>query len=292
MGSIAVTYNNLYLDIRQKLLGHGVSMASLEAREIVRFASGRDRAAILREPHLYVPDAVERHSYALTERRLRGEPIAYIIGEWSFDDLTLDISPDVLIPRADTERLSAAALPALLETGEGARVLDLCTGSGCVGLAWARRAPGCRVVLADVSPEALRIARQNIRKTDLTGRVACAQADALSPAPLSLGRFDVIVCNPPYIPTGELSGLDASVRDYEPLLALDGGEDGFRFFRAVASGWKHALKNGGRLFFECGAGQATRLYDLLSGEGYGELAVLRDTQGISRVVCGRLTVVN
>ncbi len=281
---MARTFNNLYLDLRQQLLGSGISMASLEAREIMRHATGKNRMAIARDYHLYVPPEEEQKALALLARRLKGEPIAYIVGEWEFFGLALDVTPDVLIPRVDTEVLAAAAIAFAKQAGEGARVLDLCTGSGCVGLAVAAYASDCRVVMADVSEAALKVARSNIRRHDLSGRVACVSADALSPAPASLGTFDIICCNPPYVRGADWDMLDEGVRCHEPRLALDGGADGLRFYRAVAAGWRQGLKRGGHLLFECGAGQAPAVVELLTREAYGQVTTLRDSQGIERVV--------
>jgi release factor glutamine methyltransferase len=281
---VARTYNDLYLDMRQRLLGNGVAMASLEAREIMRHATGRNRAALARDRHLYVPPEAEAAALALLERRLAGEPIAYIVGEWEFFGLTFAVSPAVLIPRVDTEVLAGAAIAGARARGPGARVLDLCTGSGCVGLAVASYVPGCRVVLGDISDPALKVARRNVRRHDLPGRTVCVNVDALAPAPASLGAFDILVCNPPYVPNEDWDNLDHSVRDYEPRLALDGGPDGLRFYRSVVAGWRTALRRGGQLLFECGVGQAEAVRSLLYREAYGGIETLRDTGGIERVV--------
>ncbi|MDR1157927.1 MAG: peptide chain release factor N(5)-glutamine methyltransferase [Oscillospiraceae bacterium] len=283
---MARTYNDLYLDMRQRLLGSGVAMASLEAREIIRHATGRNRAALARDRHFYVPPEAEAAAMVLLERRLAGEPIAYIVGEWEFFGLTFVVNPDVLIPRVDTEVLADAAIAAARACGPGARVLDLCAGSGCVGLAVAVYAAGCRVVLGDVSDLALKVARRNVRRHDLSARVACMNVDALASAPASLGAFDVLVCNPPYVPDEEWKNLDHSVRDYEPRLALEGGPDGLQFYRSVVAGWRPALRRGGRLLFECGVGQAEAVRTLLYREAYGGIETLRDTGGIERVVMG------
>ena len=148
---VATTYNNLYLDARQKLKAAGVEAAQLEARELVCFAAGKNREQFFRDMSLYASDEVEAKVEDLMNRRLAGEPVAYLIGEWEFYGLPLDISRGVLIPRADTEVLAEQAILAARAAGEGARVLDLCAGSGCVGLAVAANAPNCRAVLADVS---------------------------------------------------------------------------------------------------------------------------------------------
>ena len=283
---MATTYNNLYLDARSRLRKAGVEGAQLEARELVCFASGKTREQLYRDMALYAPDPVEEKLAALVERRLAGEPVAYLIGEWEFYGLTLDVTPDVLIPRMDTEVLAERAILLARAAGEGARVLDLCAGSGCVGLAVAANVPTCRVVLADVSEAALKICKGNVRRNELNARVTCVQADALQKPDAALWDFDVIACNPPYIPTGDLAGLDVSVRDYEPRSALDGGADGLDFYRAIAAQWGSALRLGGSLLFEVGINQAMDVAALLEGSGFEDIQSTQDTQGIPRVVEG------
>lgn len=283
---MATTYNNLYLDTRQRLREAGVEGAQLEARELLCHAAGKNREQFYRDMALYAPDPVEEKLAALVERRLAGEPVAYLIGEWEFYGLTLDVTPDVLIPRMDTEVLAERAILLARAAGEGARVLDLCAGSGCVGLAVAANVPTCRVVLADVSEAALKICKGNVRRNELNARVTCVQADALQKPDAALWDFDVIACNPPYIPTGDLAGLDVSVRDYEPRSALDGGADGLDFYRAIAAQWGSALRLGGSLQFEVGINQAMDVAALLERSGFEDIQSTQDTQGIPRVVEG------
>ena len=283
---MATTYNNLYLDTRQRLREAGVEGAQLEARELLCHAAGKSREQFYRDMALYAPDPVEEKLAALVERRLAGEPVAYLIGEWEFYGLTLEVTPDVLIPRMDTEVLAERAILLARAAGEGARVLDLCAGSGCVGLAVAANVPTCRVVLADVSEAALKICKGNVRRNELNARVTCVQADALQKPDAALWDFDVIACNPPYIPTGDLAGLDVSVRDYEPRSALDGGADGLDFYRAIAAQWGSALRLGGSLLFEVGINQAMDVAALLEGSGFEDIQSTQDTQGIPRVVEG------
>ena len=283
---MATTYNNLYLDTRQRLREAGVEGAQLEARELLCHAAGKSREQFYRDMALYAPDPVEEKLAALVERRLAGEPVAYLIGEWEFYGLTMDVTPDVLIPRMDTEVLAERAILLARAAGEGARVLDLCAGSGCVGLAVAANVPTCRVVLADVSEAALKICKGNVRRNELNARVTCVQADALQKPDAALWDFDVIACNPPYIPTGDLAGLDVSVRDYEPRSALDGGADGLDFYRAIAAQWGSALRLGGSLLFEVGINQAMDVAALLEGSGFEDIQSTQDTQGIPRVVEG------
>ncbi len=284
---MAITYNNLYMDIRQELHRAGIQAATLEARELVCFAAGKTREQFVRDGRLYVPQDVEEQARALMHRHLAGEPLAYLIGEWEFYGLPLDISEQVLIPRSDTEVLAGEAIR-WLQTQQDARVLDLCAGSGCVGLAVASQVHACRVVLGEKSEAALRICRQNIRRSGLLGRVTPMPADALEPPTRQLGEFDCIVCNPPYIPTQDIETLDVSVRDYEPHMALDGGEDGLEFYRAISENWREALHPGARLYFEVGIGQADSVLRIMRRQGFGELEIVPDTAGIPRVVYGTL----
>lgn len=284
---MAITYNNLYMDIRQELHHAGIQAATLEARELVCFAAGKTREQFVRDGRLYVPQDVEEQARALMRRHLAGEPLAYLIGEWEFYGLPLDISEQVLIPRSDTEVLAGEAIR-WMQTQQDARVLDLCAGSGCVGLAVASQVHACRVVLGEKSEAALRICRQNIRRSGLLGRVTPMPADALEPPTRQLGEFDCIVCNPPYIPTQDIETLDVSVRDYEPHMALDGGEDGLEFYRAISENWREALHPGARLYFEVGIGQADSVLRIMRRQGFGELEIVPDTAGIPRVVYGTL----
>ena len=239
---MATTYNNLYLDTRARLKKAGVEAAQLEARELLCYAADKSREQLYRDMPLYVSGELEKRVEALVQRRLAGEPVAYIVGEWEFYGLTLDISSDVLIPRSDTEVLAERGILKAKAAGEGCRVLDLCAGSGCVGLAVAVHAPQCRVVLGELSEGALRVCKQNVRRNNLNARVTCLSVDAMEPPPAALWDFDVVVCNPPYIPSGDIAGLDVSVRDYEPRMALDGGADGLDFYRFIASKWKSAIR--------------------------------------------------
>ena len=284
---MATTYNNLYMDIRQELHRAGIDAATLEARELVAFAAGKTRQELLRDGRLYVPQEVERRARELMRRHLAGEPLAYLIGEWSFCGMDLDINESVLIPRADTEVLAEQAID-FVKTLAEPRVLDLCAGSGCVGLAVAKFCPGSHVVLGELMEDALRVCRQNIRRSGLTAQVLPWQVDALAGPPPRFGEFDCIVSNPPYIPDGDIAGLDVSVREYEPLTALRGGEDGLDFYRAISEKWRAVLHPGSRLYFEVGIGQADTVLRIMRGQGFGDIEIVPDTAGIPRVVYGTL----
>ena len=280
------TYNDLYLDARKALKAAGVDQAQLEARELLSLASGKSREELLRDLPLYAPDGPAARFRELMARRLAGEPVAYLIGEWEFYGLTLEVTRDVLIPRPDTETVVERGILYVRDLPEGTRVLDLCAGSGCIGLAVADNCPNTRVILAEWSEDALRVCRQNIRRCDLTQQVNSAQVDALGPPPRLLRDFDLILCNPPYIPTLEVGRLDVSVRNYEPRMALDGGEDGLKFYRAVAKKWKAALKPGGKLIFEVGCDQAQAVKAIMAENGYVDIQTTMDPGLHLRVVEG------
>ncbi len=280
------TYNDLYLDARKALKGAGVEQAQLEARELLCFAAGKSREEFLRDLGLYASDGVEKRFRGLLDRRLAGEPVAYLIGEWEFYGLTLDVCRDVLIPRPDTETLVERGILHVRDLPDGVRVLDLCAGSGCVGLAVADSCPNTRVILAEWSEEALRVCRRNILRCGLSQQASAAQVDALEPPPRILRDFDLILCNPPYIPTLEVGRLDPSVRDYEPRMALDGGEDGLKFYRAIAKNWKKALKPGGKLAFEVGYDQAQAVRGIMARNGYRDIQTAMDPGMHWRVVEG------
>ena len=284
---MAITYNNLYLDIRQQLRKSGIDAATLEARELVCFGTGKTREELQRDGGLYASPELENRVRNLVERHLAGEPVAYLIGEWEFYGLPLDISSDVLIPRPDTEVLAEQAI-GYIQTLGGRRVLDLCAGSGCIGRAAASQATHARVVLGEWSDAALKICRQNIRRNGLSGRVVPMQVDAREKPDKTLGEFQCIISNPPYIPRGDIAGLDASVRDYEPHLALDGGDDGLDFYRSISEKWKDALPPGWRRYFEVGIGQADSVLRIMRAQGFGDIQVVKDLHDIPRVVFGTL----
>ena len=284
---MATTYNNLYLDIRNQLKKAGCVGASLEARELVCSGSGKTKEEFFRDAPLYVAPDTEKAILALVERHLNGEPVAYLIGEWEFYGMPLDVSEAVLIPRPDTEVLASQAIE-FVQTQGTCRVLDLCAGTGCIGLAIAANAPECRVLLGEISEPAVRICRQNIRRNGLTGQVTVMNMDALQPPPRAIGEFQCIVSNPPYIPRADIETLDHSVKDFEPYLALCGGEDGYDFYTAIIRYWKDALVIGGRMYFEVGIGQADTVLRMMRAEGFGDLQIIPDLNGIPRVVFGTL----
>ena len=282
---MATTYNNLYLDLRTELKRAGDEEATQSARELVCSAAGKTREEFVRDGSLYASPEVERAARRLVQRHLAGEPVAYLIGEWEFYGLPLDISPAVLIPRPDTEVLATKLIDAARSAGP-CRILDLCAGSGCIGLAAAANLPNARVLLGELDDEALKVCRQNIRRSNLTGRVTSMKLDAREKPTRSLGEFQLLVSNPPYIPGADIGTLDASVREHEPRLALDGGEDGLDFYRAICEKWRDALCESGMLFFEVGIGQADQVLRIMRSNGFGDIQIVKDLNSIPRVVYG------
>ena len=281
------TYPELYISTRAALKRAGVEAYSLEARLLVSHAVGKSKEAFLRDLRLYTSTENEQKINALLQRRLTGEPLAYLIGEWEFYGLPIKVTPDVLIPRMDTEVLVETAVNALVGRKMDARILDLCSGSGCIGCAISHELPAARLVMVDISDRALEVSKQNLR-LNRQNRTICLKADALAKPPMSIGTFDLIVSNPPYVPSFEILTLDSSVRDYEPLGALDGGEDGLIFYRAIVRNWKGVLRPGGQLMFEVGETQADAVSDLMRGAGFRDIATVEDTAGVRRVVIGRI----
>ncbi|MDO5002097.1 MAG: peptide chain release factor N(5)-glutamine methyltransferase [Eubacteriales bacterium] len=280
------TYNDIYFSARTALRRCGIEAYNLEARLIVAHAAGKSSAELMRDLHLYTTSEVESKVREYIERRIAGEPVAYITGSWEFYGLPMIVTPDVLIPRMDTEVLVNTAKELLTGYKMDAKVLDLCCGSGCITCAVGHEMPATKLVAVDISPSALEICRKNIALNRLSARAICMQADALSSPPMSIGQFDMIISNPPYIATAEIDTLDSSVKDHEPLWALDGGEDGLRFYKSIIKHWKTTLRPYGMLLFEVGEGQAGAVSEMLQAASFRSVFTRKDTLGVDRVVVG------
>jgi release factor glutamine methyltransferase len=222
----------------------------------------------------------------LVKRRRAREPIAYILGTREFWGRLFRVDARVLVPRPDTETLVEAALARTRGVSLSMRALDLCTGSGCVAVSMARDRPTSRVYAVDVSEDALAVARENAARLGAY-RVAFRRGDLYAPLDAD-ARFDVVTANPPYVPTGELTTLQADVRDFEPRVALDGGADGLAVVRRVIAGAPAHLVEGGVLAVEVGAGEARAAAALLATAGFCDVEVHRDYARIERVVSGVL----
>ena len=278
-------YAQLYLEARQTFMQvEDQQTASLLARHLLCHVSGKTQERVIADREMYASEKICQDMELAVQRIMDGEPLAYILGEWSFYGLTLYVDENVLIPRDDTCSVAKLAIKRGLFLDENPRILDLCTGSGCIGLAVANRVKDARVTLADISPEALAVARKNINRLKLSARVSCVQADALAPASSFLGKFDMIVSNPPYVTTAEMEELPVSVKNYEPHLALHGGEDGLKFYRAILENYTTALKPGGYICFEFGMGQGDSVCELLLKHGYTVLERVQDDNDRERAV--------
>ncbi|MCI9229676.1 MAG: peptide chain release factor N(5)-glutamine methyltransferase [Lachnospiraceae bacterium] len=305
-----MTYGELYRRGRDALEAAGVPEAELDARLLLEWVCGTDRNDLLAHGDRE-RSAGEQEEY---ERLIAGRkgriPLQHLTGVQAFMGLEFAVDGHVLVPRQDTEVLVEEALRNL---HDGMRILDMCTGSGCILISLLHYSNDCRGVGADISGEALAVARGNAERLlgasacawmrdgtevldgcgaddppcaeDRQGRISLIESDLFDGIE---GRFDIIVSNPPYIRSGEIPGLMPEVREHEPVLALDGGEDGLDFYRRILEGCRAHLCGGGMLFLEIGYDQGEAVSGLLAEAGFLEVAVVKDYAGLDRVVCGTL----
>lgn len=282
-------YEELYMESRRRLMTQETpQMAGMMARQLLNKVTGKSLERLLVDGNAL---AAEHECQAVEDgirRLLEGEPLAYVLGEWEFYGLPMLVSRDVLIPRDDTCAVASLAIQQCLFLGKDPRILDLCCGSGCIGLAVASRVRDARVALADISRDALNIAKKNIQLNHMGGRVSCVSADAREPATAFLGKFDLIVSNPPYVTAAEMQELPHEVRDYEPDLALFGGEDGLDFYRSIVKNYRSALKPGGIICFEFGMGQGNAVCTILENNGFLILERVKDYNDRERAVAAQL----
>ncbi len=282
------TLRNLYLGTRRQLLAkEDRDTAEFYAQELVCHITGKHKDQLFSEPDMYVGDDVCQRVEEGLARLLNDEPLAYLLGEWDFYGMTLKVNENVLIPRDDTCAVVELAIEEAKKRAGEIRVLDLCTGSGCIGLAVAKNVPGARVTLADISSAALAVAKENISLQKLTGKVACTTVDAMKKPPAFLGKFDIIVSNPPYISSEEMKELPKSVDAFEPHIALYGGEDGLVFYNAIAENYRSVLKNNGVLCFEFGQRQGDAVAQILTKNGFTVQKRIKDFNERERAISAR-----
>ncbi len=259
---------------------HGAETPRLDAEVLLSYLLGQKR--IFLYVHFDQPlTAEELARYReMVKRRAAGEPVAYICGEKEFMVLTFKVTPAVLVPRPDTETLVEAVIERL-KGKEGARIADVCTGSGAIALALAHYLPESSIVATEISADAVSIAKENAESLGLSERVVFCEGDLL--APLSGETFDAIVSNPPYIPSVEIAGLPREVRA-EPIIALDGGADGLDFYRRLVHESTALLKDGGFLAVECGDTQAGAIAEMAVTGGFGRTEIVHDLSDKERVV--------
>ena len=270
-----------YRTICEALCRAGIESADWDARLLIEHALGQDATRYLSDPDRELPPS--ETLLDAVERRATRYPLQYIIGEWDFYRQTYEVSPDCLIPRADTELLVEEAIKKL---PYGARFADLCTGSGCIAISVLAERQDTTAIAVDTFENTLSVARKNAERNGVLSRAELLCADVLIPdfLPVADGTLDAILCNPPYIRTSVLSEL-APELDAEPRAALDGGEDGLIFYETLLHSASKYLKKDGCFFFEIGYDQAAALRDLGTRYGFSGVRVLRDYGGNDRVVC-------
>jgi release factor glutamine methyltransferase len=259
--------------------------AALEARTLLLAAAGRPEASVHALPDAALAGEAESLFRAFVRRRAAHEPVAYILGGKEFWSLAFAVTPDVLIPRPDSETAVMAALELCPETERALRILDLGTGSGCLLLALLSERPRAQGLGVDLSAGAIAVAAGNAHRLGLSGRARFLVSDWFSAVE---GRYDVIVCNPPYIGEGELSSLAPDVARFEPRIALTPGPDGLAAYARIIPALADHLLPGGLAVFETGAGQAAAVAGLMRKAGLSALEIRADLAGIARAVCGRL----
>jgi release factor glutamine methyltransferase len=276
------TVLNILAWTKNYLAGKGVENARLESEWLLSAALGLDRVGLyvnFDKPLTETELAVYRGMIA---RRARREPLQYILGSQEFMELDFEVSPAALIPRCDTETLLAEAVK---RSKDAIKILDIGVGSGCIAVTLALKLPGSQVCGVEQSADALTLAKRNAAKHGVN--VTLVQGSLFEP--YNGVCFDMIVSNPPYIPTGEFDSLQPEVRDFEPREALDGGVDGLDFYRSIIPDATDHLNPGGWLLFEVGIGQAKRVLELFTQTGrFEELFTTKDPAGIERVVGGRI----
>lgn len=262
----------------------GVLEYEIDAWLLLSYVAGISKAAFLCNRNMPVSKEQEEYYYQLLVERAKRVPLQYLIGEQVFMGMAFKVNPNVLIPRQDTENLVEEA-GRLLKQKKDARVLDLCTGSGCIIISLACLYKTGLAVAADISKEALKVAKENAKRHHVD--VTFLESDLFSGIN---GKFDMIVSNPPYIQTRVIASLEPEVREYEPILALDGKEDGLYFYRNILKQADGYLVPGGYLLFEIGYDQGDKVSDLFEYYGYTEIKVKKDLAGLNRICMGKRKV--
>lgn len=265
-----------------------VESARLDAELLLEHATGLPRLRRMALGEDAVETARARAFLDLVARRATREPLQHVVGSTSFLGLVLRVDRRALVPRPETEQLALMA-SACIRDVPAPRILDVGTGSGCLALALATAHPGAEVVAMDVSAEALALAEANGRGLGMEGRIRWIQGDAFGDGTGlgALGGFDLVVSNPPYLLTGELASLEPEVRDHDPRLALDGGEDGLGPYRVLAGRGRHLVREGGWMALEFGDGQGPALTRLFTREEWGAVQLGKDLSGRDRVLIVR-----
>ena len=282
------TINDVYMQLYKRFREADDPPPSLSACELTAYACRVDKDKNAEWGNIYLDDATVDYAHLLCDRCLYGEPLAYILGEWDFYGLTFQVDKSVLIPRADTERLCELVIGRARDK-VSPRILDLCCGSGCIGIAAAHEVEDARVTAVDFSDGALRVTRENARRLGVQARFVALKADVLEDPPGGMGEYDILVSNPPYVTRQEMQELDRSVSEFEPHEALYGGPDGLDFYRAICAKWSSLLVPGGMALFECGWQQAADVAAIMEETHYTGVGITEDLSGVPRIVFGKYT---
>ncbi len=273
------TYYEKLQDARKYLKSKGIADADTDAWYLLAYILGMSRAEFFLNKEEQLPEDKALHYHSLVEQRAAHIPLQHITGSQEFMGLEFEVNEHVLIPRQDTELL----VEEVRKVCTGKSVLDLCTGSGCIIISLAKLGSIGKAAAVDISEKALETAFRNAKKHEVV--IDLILSDLYERVD---GVFDIIVSNPPYISKGEIEGLMPEVKDHEPYIALEGGEDGLTFYRRIIKGLRNHLSDNGRVFFEIGCDQAEAVSLLLASEGFEEIKVKKDLSGLDRVVSARM----
>ena len=261
----------------------GIEDSFNEAAVLFTYAGNTSKTYLFTHMDDEVSGGTEKLFYNFIARRAVHEPVAYIVGTAWFMSLKLFVNESTLIPRPETEGLAEEALAVVKNIpSEAVKLLDICTGSGCVGLVVAHFDNRVDAILSDLNPTCVDIAKKNVQSHNLKNRVKVIESDLYKAVPKI--KFDIITANPPYIPTADIDSLDDDVRLYEPMAALDGGIDGLDFYRKIISGAREHLKPGGYLLLELGIGQSHAVRNILETNGFTNISIKNDIAGIPRIL--------
>lgn len=260
----------------------GIESFILDTQIILERVTKRDRSYFYAHPEaLLTEEEIKQFNYYLN-RRIKREPIAQIFKNKEFMGLEFEVNKHVLTPRPDTEILVEAVLEEIGEKGS-LKILDLCTGSGAIGLSLKKYKNNQEITLSDISLEALEVAKRNAGNFNIKVNFICS--DLFNQIKDS---FDIIVSNPPYIESSDIEKLEPEIKDWEPIIALDGGADGYYFYRSIISQSKKHLNENGKLFLEIGYNQSNYLKTLLEKHGFRDIKIIKDLSGINRVISGTI----
>ena len=278
-----MTIFEAYNDIKSRLKAAGIEDFVFEAKQIIKYVTGYTNKEILLNYAESLNDFQIDCLNSVMSERIKRYPLQYILGFWDFYGRRYEVGPGVLIPRQDTETVVETCID-LIRDIKAPRILDLCAGTGCIGITLAAEREDAQVTLVEKEPDAAKYLTENIKK-NAPDNTTLIIGDVFNKC--GYGEFGLIVSNPPYIKTGDMENLQPEVR-FEPKAALDGGEDGLRFYKFISKEYKGALKSNGKMVFETGFDEASDIKNILESDGYEDVTVKKDYYDNDRVVFGTL----